>query len=134
LWIMKAATRHYSGNLYGHQLVYVVVGTAGMLIVAAAPPAFMRRLRWPLYAFVLLSTAAVLVAGTTVGGGRRWINVGALPFQPSEFAKLLLIVGLAAVLASRRGVTSPARLTLLAIGYVDVPAVLVFTGRGVVTP
>ena len=75
-------------------------------------------LRWPLYGFVLLSTAAVLAVGTSIGGGRRWINLGAFQFQPSEFAKLLLIVGLAAVLASRRGVTGPARLTLLAILYV----------------
>ena len=44
---------------------------------------------------------------------RRWINLGAFQFQPSEFAKLLLIVGLASVLAARRGVTGPARLTLL---------------------
>ncbi len=89
-----------------------------MLAVAAVPPTLMRRVRWPLYAFVLLSTAAVLAAGTSVGGGKRWINLGAFQFQPSEFAKLLLIVGLAAVLASRRGVTGPARLTLLAIAYI----------------
>ena len=126
LWIMQSATKHYAGNLYGHQLLYVIAGTVGMLAVAAIPPALMRRVRWPLYAFVLLTTAAVLVAGTTVGGGRRWINLGAFQFQPSEFAKLLLIVGLASVLAARRGLTGPARLTLLAIGYVAVPALLVF--------
>src|SRR5690349_851138 len=126
LWIMQSATKNYSGNLYGHQLLYVAAGTVGMLVVAAIPPVLMRRVRWPLYAFVLLSTAAVLVAGTSVGGGRRWINLGAFQFQPSEFAKLLLIVGLAAVLAARRGITGPARLTLLAIGYVGLPALLVF--------
>jgi len=126
LWIMQTATRSYAGNLYSHQLVYVAAGTAGMLIVAAFPPTLMRRARWLLYAFVLLSTAAVLAVGTAVGGGRRWINLGAFQFQPSEFAKLLLIVGLAAVLASRRGITSPARLTVLAICYVGLPALLVF--------
>src|SRR6185312_10521753 len=125
LWIMQSATKNYAGNLYGHQLLYVAAGTVGMLAVAAIPPALMRRVRWPLYAFVLLSTAAVLAVGTSIGG-RRWINLGAFQFQPSEFAKLLLIVGLAAVLASRRGVTGPARLTLLAIGYVALPALLVF--------
>ena len=126
LWIMQSATKNYAGNLYGHQLMYVAAGTVGMLAVAAVPPALMRRVRWPLYAFVLLSTAAVLAVGTSIGGGRRWINLGAFQFQPSEFAKLLLIVGLAAVLAARRGVTGPARLTLLAIGYVGLPALLVF--------
>jgi rod shape determining protein RodA len=126
LWIMRTATQSYAGNLYGHQLVYVAVGTVAMMVVAAVPPALMRRVRWPLYAFVILSTAAVLAIGTSVGGGRRWINLGAFQLQPSEFAKLLLIVGLAAVLASRRGVTGPARLTLLAIAYILIPAMLVF--------
>jgi rod shape determining protein RodA len=126
LWIMQSATKNYAGNLYGHQLLYVAAGAVGMLVIAAIPPAFMRRMRWPLYGFVLLTTAAVLVAGTSIGGGRRWINLGAFQFQPSEFAKLLLIVGLAAVLAARRGVTGPARLTLLAIGYIGLPALLVF--------
>jgi rod shape determining protein RodA len=126
LWIMQSATKNYSGNLYGHQLLYVAAGTVGMLVIAAIPPALMRRVRWPLYGFVLLTTAAVLVAGTSVGGGRRWINLSAFQFQPSEFAKLLLIVGLASVLAARRGITGPARLTLLAIGYVGLPALLVF--------
>ncbi|HEY3765466.1 MAG TPA: rod shape-determining protein RodA [Gaiellales bacterium] len=126
LWILQTATKQYAGNLYGHQLVYVVVGVVGMMIVAAVPPALMRRFRWPLYAFVLLSTAAVLAAGTSVGGGKRWINLGAFQLQPSEFAKLLLIVGLAAVLAARRGITRPSRLTLLAIVYIALPAALVF--------
>jgi rod shape determining protein RodA len=126
LWIMRTVSPHYAGNLYSHQILYVAMGTVGMLVVAAVPPAFMRRLRWPLYAIVLLSTAAVLAVGTSVGGGKRWINLGAFQLQPSEFAKLLLIVGLAAVLASRRGVTGPARLTLLAILYVLLPAMLVF--------
>ena len=44
----------------------------------------------------------MLVAGTTVQGGTRWINLGAFQFQPSEAAKLLLIIGLAALLADHR--------------------------------
>jgi cell division protein FtsW (lipid II flippase) len=39
LWIMRTATQNYAGNLYGHQLVYVAVGTVGMMLVAAVPPA-----------------------------------------------------------------------------------------------
>jgi rod shape determining protein RodA len=126
LWILKNATRTDPGNLYGHQVVYVAVGLVGMVIVSAIPPRLMRRALIPLYGFVLASTAAVLVVGTTVQGGTRWINLGAFQFQPSEFSKLLLIVGLAALLANRRGVTSPGRLSLMALGFVAIPAALVF--------
>ena len=59
-------------------------------------------------------------------GGQRWINLGLFQFQPSELGKLLLIVGLAALLASRRGSWGPTRLTLGALGYMALPALLVF--------
>jgi len=126
LWILKNATRTDPGNLYAHQVVYVAIGLVGMVIVSAVPPRLMRRMLIPVYGFVLLSVVVVLGIGTTVQGGKRWINLGAFQFQPSEFSKLLLIVGLAALLANRRGVTPPGRLTLMAIGFVAIPAGLVF--------
>jgi rod shape determining protein RodA len=126
LWVLKNATATDPGSLYAHQVVYVAIGVAGMMAVAAVPPAWLAKLQWPLYGFVLLSTAAVLVHGTSINGGQRWISLGSFLFQPSEFCKLALILGLASLLASRRGVTSPAKLTLLSIGYVGAPAVLVF--------
>jgi cell division protein FtsW len=50
----------------------------------------------------VLSLAAVLVLGSDAYGARRWIALGPLPpFQPSEFAKLALIIYIAAWLASR---------------------------------
>jgi rod shape determining protein RodA len=126
LWIMKNATRNDPGDLYGHQLVYVTIGVVGMLVVAAIPPAWMRKVHWPLYLFVIATVTLVLGIGTSVNGAARWITFGGFQFQPSEFAKLLLIVGLAALLASRRGITPPGRLTLLALVYIGVPALLVF--------
>ena len=50
-----------------------------MFVVAAIPPAWMRRVHWPLYVFVLVSVAAVLAAGRTVNGAARWINVRRVP-------------------------------------------------------
>jgi rod shape determining protein RodA len=130
LWIIHNATRDdVPGNptyYYNRQLGYAVVGTIGMLVIAALPPRLMRRVHPLLYVFVLLSTAVVLVVGTSVQGGQRWINLSLFQFQPSELAKLLLIVGLAALLASRRGAWGPARMTLGAIGYMALPALLVF--------
>ena len=130
LWIIHNATRNdITGNptyYYNRQLGYAVVGTIGMLLIAALPPRLMRRFHPLLYVFVLLSTVAVLVIGTSVQGGQRWINLSLFQFQPSELAKLLLIVGLAALLASRRGAWGPARMTLGAIGYMALPALLVF--------
>ena len=45
-----------------------------------------------LYLLVIASLAAVLVFGTSGGGARRWISAFGLTFQPSELAKILLIL------------------------------------------
>ncbi|HUZ83465.1 MAG TPA: FtsW/RodA/SpoVE family cell cycle protein [Gaiellales bacterium] len=126
LWIIKNSTASVPGNLYAHQLLYDVVGAAGMLIVAAVPPSFVRRMLWPLYGFVILSCTAVLAVGVSVLGGQRWISLGPFQFQPSEFSKLLLTVGLAALLAGYRNRLSPGWLTLAGLAFVGLPALLVF--------
>ncbi|MDX6534473.1 MAG: rod shape determining protein RodA [Gaiellales bacterium] len=130
LWVIHNATRDdVPGNptyYYDRQFAYAVVGVIGMLIVAAIPPRLMRRVHPLLYLFVLGTLAVVLVIGVSVRGGTRWINLGLFQFQPSELGKLLLIVGLAALLASRRGVWSTNRLTLVGLGYMTLPALLVF--------
>jgi rod shape determining protein RodA len=130
LWILRNATRaDVPGDptyYYNRQLAYAAVGVAGMLVISTLPPRLFRRVHPLLYLFVLLSTAVVLVIGTSVQGGQRWINLGLFQFQPSELGKLLLIVGLAALLASRRHTWGPTRLTLGALAYMTLPALLVF--------
>ncbi|HVI18944.1 MAG TPA: rod shape-determining protein RodA [Gaiellales bacterium] len=130
LWIIHNATRDdVPGNptyFFDRQVAYVCVGTTLMLIVAAVPTRTFRRLAPYMYGFVLLSTAAVLLIGQNVKGGQRWINMGLFVFQPSELGKLLLVIGLAALLVNRRGFLGLNRLTLAAIAYMTVPALLVF--------
>jgi rod shape determining protein RodA len=130
LWILRNATRNdIPGDptyYYKRQLAYAIVGVVGMVLISALPPRLFRRAHPVLYGFVVASTVIVLVIGTSVQGGQRWINLGVFQFQPSELGKLLLIVGLAALLASKRHVWSPARMTWGAIAYMMFPAVLVF--------
>jgi cell division protein FtsW len=81
------------------QAIYAFIGL--VLLVVAARTDF-RRLR--LFAPTLVISAlaaclAVLAIGTRVNGARRWIGFGPAAFQPSEFAKLALVVWCAAYLA-----------------------------------
>src|SRR5439155_16139980 len=64
-----------------------------------------RRLSGP---FLVVSVLLLLVAlhptaGSTVYGASRWIAVGPLTLQPSEFAKLALVAFTAAVLSKKQG-------------------------------
>ena len=68
---------------------------AGMLIMAALSMVDCSRVtRYyrVLYLIVIASLAAVLAFGTSGGGAKRWISLGSLTFQPSELAKILLIL------------------------------------------
>jgi len=99
----SAALGHRSSTGYlERQGVYAVVGF--VLLVVAARTDF-RRLQALAPGLVVASLAgcvAVLVVGTRVNGARRWIGLGPAAFQPSELAKLALVVWTATYLARRR--------------------------------
>lgn len=83
------------------QAIYALIGV-GLLVFAARTD--FRRLR-PIAPTLVISALclclAVLAIGTRVNGARRWISFGPAVFQPSELAKLALVVWLAAYLARK---------------------------------
>src|SRR2546423_6943299 len=79
-------------------------------------------LGWACYGLSVALLAAVPVVGTATKGARRWIGTGAFSVQPSELAKLGLLLVLAHVLTSDR---PPGRRFAAAIGLWAVPTSLV---------
>ncbi len=76
----------------------VIAGGIGMAGAAAVVLAGYRRLRpvaWVLLALSVLLLVAVLLVGVRVNGARRWFRFAGFQFQPSDFAKLALLVALA---------------------------------------
>jgi len=90
--------------LLKRQLVWLAVGTAGCVAAASSPYAKLRSWCGATVAVSAVLLALVLVphVGVKVGGARRWLGVGALRFQPSEFAKLAAVVWLAHWLAKEK--------------------------------
>jgi cell division protein FtsW len=84
------------------QLVYVALGLGAMYAGASIDYARYRRWCYPLLALALLLLGGVLVAGTVVGGAKRWFHAGPLSFQPVEVAKFALVVYLAYSLAKKQ--------------------------------
>jgi rod shape determining protein RodA len=60
------------------------------------------RFHWYLYGANIVMLVAVMVLGSSAKGAQRWIYIGPFNFQPSEFAKIALIITLAAVLQQRQ--------------------------------
>jgi rod shape determining protein RodA len=118
------------------QVLYAVLGIACMLAISRIDYTRLRDLRFAIYAAMVGSIALVLVGGTAVRGSNRWIELPFFQFQPSEIAKILLAVSLAAYVFERVrrpfGLRHTAK--LLALGLA--PAGLVFLqpdlGTGIV--
>jgi rod shape determining protein RodA len=83
------------------QVVNVGIGVGLMVVVAATDHRWVRILAPIGYGLAVLGLTLVLVMGTTINGSRSWLMVGGLSLQPSELAKLAVVVGMALVVAER---------------------------------
>ncbi|HET9324850.1 MAG TPA: putative lipid II flippase FtsW [Gaiellaceae bacterium] len=84
------------------QGLYAVVGVALLVLLRRIDYRKLRPLAPTLVVATLGLLLAVLAVGTTVNGAKRWLQLGPAIFQPSELAKLALLVWLAAHLSRRR--------------------------------
>lgn len=78
-----------------------------------------------LYIFNLVMLLAVMLFGHAALGAQRWIQIGFISIQPSEFSKLIMIICLAAVLESRMGRLDTPQDLLPVAAYVGLPFILV---------
>ena len=81
-WAAKHATRF-------------VAGLGLVFFIACLPVRFWLGIAYPVYAGVVALLLGVTFAGTEIGGATRWLNVGGLNFQPSEFAKVAIVLAVA---------------------------------------
>jgi rod shape determining protein RodA len=81
--------------LYLKELTYYLFGAAVILLIVSIDYRVLLTLNYPLYAAMILLLVVALAVGKTVGGSQRWIDLGFFRLQPSEPAKLILVVTLA---------------------------------------
>jgi rod shape determining protein RodA len=111
------------------QLVNVAIGLVLMVMVMATDHRWVRILAPLVYLGSIIGLVGVLVAGSTINGSRSWLQVGGMSIQPSEFAKLAVVIGMALLVAERsegrwrRGVKTPEVIGMLVIA--GVPAALI---------
>jgi rod shape determining protein RodA len=74
------------------------VGTFIALVVARFRYELLIQWHWVVYTIANILLIAVFFLGVTVNGAQNWLSLGGITLQPSEFAKLALIISLAAVL------------------------------------
>ncbi|MDQ3962774.1 MAG: rod shape-determining protein RodA [Actinomycetota bacterium] len=107
------------------QLAYLVAGVVVLLAVALFDYRYVGGLAAPLYGATIVALVLVLLIGDSTKGATRWISLGAFQAQPSELAKVAVIVAIAAFLAQRKGEVRGIDVAIC-LGLVAVPAGLIY--------
>lgn len=79
-------------ELYDRQMAGLCIGAALMLAVSLVDYHFVLRFHWAAYGISIVLLTLVLFSGSSGGGAQRWFSLFGITFQPSEAAKLLLIL------------------------------------------
>ncbi|MGI8665096.1 MAG: putative lipid II flippase FtsW [Jatrophihabitans sp.] len=102
-----SASVHTTGDAPWQQLIreceFVVLGLPVFWLAVRMPPSAYRRLAYPALALAVFALLGVLIPGigVTINGAHRWIQLGPLTVQPSEFAKLAILIWGADLLARK---------------------------------
>ena len=83
---------HDSAYYFKKQLFASALGLGAMYFVSSIDYHFFVRLAPVAYLLSMLLSTAVLLFGQEINGSRRWLNLGPLSFQPSEFAKVSVVL------------------------------------------
>ncbi len=120
-------------NPFGDPMFYVkrqairfLIGFIVLIVVISIDYTQFYRFSHYLYGLNLVLLVAVLFVGKQTGGAQRWIDLRVFELQPSEFAKIIIIISLARHLASREGNFDSLFSVVPSFIYVFVPIGLIF--------
>ncbi|MEX0985079.1 MAG: putative lipid II flippase FtsW [Actinomycetota bacterium] len=127
-----SAAQGYDGNPFWYfqrQVVYAAVGIGAAVSCARMRPRSWRAASIPLLGVsgVLMLVAALPGSGTSLYGASRWLDLGPVTLQPSEFAKLGLVAFTATILSAKWDRLGDIRHVLLPLG----PVLAVVAGLGI---
>ncbi len=88
-----------STYFFRNQLIWSVLGIITLFVTSLIDYKFIKKIRMIIYLVAVGLLGIVAVAGATVNGAKRWIRVGAFSLQPSEFAKIAIVIMCAYVLS-----------------------------------
>ena len=85
------------------QFIFAALGVAAMITCSRLPVGFYKRFSMPVLIVAVILLMLVPIIGTNANGAKRWIGLGAFTIQPSEVAKIGIILAFASMICARRG-------------------------------
>jgi len=88
------AYARYDDGLYfiKRQIIWLILGLLTMYLASHVKPSFYKAITPALYILTLVLLILVLIIGFVGNGAKRWISIGPLTIQPSEIAKISIIL------------------------------------------
>lgn len=121
--VIKSDPYYYVKN----QAMWIVTGIIIATVVAAIDYSHWRKINWWIYGLNVVLLVLVLVLGSTAKGAQRWLAItSTIGIQPSEFAKVFMIITFAHFLANRKGKLNNFKDFLLPLLFVLPPTILIF--------
>ena len=114
----------YDTSFLRKQALFIAVGVVGMVAVTLIDYRRLRDFAWLPYLAAVVSLVLVVAVGEEVRGAQAWFQIGAFQLQPAEFAKVAVILAVAAALAPRE-VPLKARWLACALVLIGVPVALI---------
>ncbi|MBS43765.1 MAG: rod shape-determining protein RodA [Nocardioides sp.] len=105
VWSATSARAELTGGdprgFLQRQVLNVAIGLGLLVAVVVTDHRWVRIMAPLLYLVAVTGLVLVLTMGSTINGSRSWLVLGGMSLQPSELAKLAVVVGMALVVAER---------------------------------
>ncbi len=126
LAFVRSATLDTPGleDVFSRQTIYAAVGLILLIAVASVDYRLLGTLQWSAYLLIIVMLGALFAYGHISGGAKSWLGPGAV--QPSELAKILLIIALGQYLALRQDQIKRLPVVLISLIYALIPAVMIY--------
>lgn len=116
-----------SGGVFYRQLIFLILGLGAFFFISFFDYHGLTKLNRIFYVVIIFLLLYLLAFGTLIHGGKRWIDISLFSFQPAEFAKLIVILGLSRLLYLKRGQINSWKIIIWSFLYALVPVALVVT-------
>jgi rod shape determining protein RodA len=108
------------------QIVFAIIGLVILILISAVDYRILTSSHWYIYALLVASLIFVSVIGVINNDSRRWISLGFIQLQPSEFGRVFIAVTLGAFLVRRQHHINRFSNTIVTLVYIGLPILLIF--------
>lgn len=108
------------------QILGLVMGAIIMIVIALVDYNYILKYYWLIYFGNLMLLVLVKVVGANHMGAQRWIDFGVVQIQPSEFAKLFIILFFAKILMKYKDKINTVKIFILTVVLFLIPLLLVY--------